>query len=867
MKRLFFLILTVVPVFYGIANPLLDYRVFKTKYVDVIYQKSLEASIYDFVSEVDRLYEDITSFYGILPDERLRVIITDDTDIPNAFAIPFDDSIHIYACGNSGNDISSDYKNWYRFVFTHELTHVLLGNYFNPYYSILRTFGDPLPSLILSSQIPLYLHEGLSIFTESKFNDIFGRLNDARFQMYIRGDLMAGKFRGLEIAGGYFSHRQWAPAGMMYEYGASLIEFIVEYFGVPALKHFLYEFFNSPASGIISALKKISEEDMRDFVEKWKKHEQKKAEEIKRWVNYHILRVGKRLTYSGWWTGIFDVSKDGKIFYFEDNENSESSLSVLDLENRLKKKVIGLGKIPVDIEVSPSGRYVAIVVNSQQYFNIFSFNELIIYDTVEDRLWNLNLRRVVSVDWYNEEELLMLTNDKGFRRIKKYNLKTGRTQIIFDETRGIFVDSFSHYNGLVYFSGTYEGQKDLFVLKLSDGTVYRLTNDLSNEFEPEISEDGRYLYFASDSPDSEYNIFNIYVADLEKKEIFRITNVIYGAFSPKIFKQGIVYRGYTPVGYDIFYIAEPFEKTYETNKKLCYERFDHIEDIIAKRNYVLSNSVGFLNYVKPRIWMFLPYVSVTEESAQFMIYQFNAFWDVFVENLVLSYGIFRTANEPVNLSIFFIGREFLDYSLNFNFRYSFEDSGKFENSMNGKANFYIPFGNPAKPVSFVQKVDLQASSGQDFNVQLTSSFLFDQFYNRYYGRFWRTALSFSTNIMKIENWNIGLMNSFVALKTLWNFQMILNKDSVSLSVNAQTPLWIIDRGTLDGRYSIGSVDLIASNGLKFSSGKPEPVFKIGFKTNFSIQYYVELATEFGIKYEKDRFYPYFQINPSILDLF
>jgi len=860
----FFIILTQLPIF---SNPVLDYRVFKTKYVDIIYQKGLEASIYDFVNEIDELYESITSFYGIYPDERLRVIITDDTDIPNAFAIPFDDSIHIYACGNSGDEFSSDYKNWYRFVFTHEFTHIILGNYYNPYYSALRVFGNPLPSLILNSQIPLYLHEGISVFTESKFNGGFGRLNDARFEMYLRGDVLSGKFKGLELAGGYISHRQWAPGGMMYEYGASLVQFISRYYGESAINHLLYEFFKSPSHGLVPYIEKISGKDFRSFVEIWKKYEKAKADEIKRWVNYNIQRTGDRLTYSGWWTGVFDISREGLIYYFEDSENSESTINVLNLKTGKKRKLFNLGKLPRDVEVSPSGRHIALVVNSKQYFNLFSFNELIIYDILKKKFLNLKIERVISVDWLDEENLILLRNENGFRKIQQFNLKDGSFKTILNESRGIFINSIACSKDSIYFSGSFMGQNDLFVLKLSDGSIYRLTNDISNDLDPEISEDGKYLCFISDTPHEKYNIFNTYIIDIEGQNVFRVTNVLYGTFKPKFYKTNLIYRGYTPNGYDLFFLKNPLDFTYKTNKKLDFTEFEHVENVAAKKKYVKKNSMEFSNYIKPRIWMFLPYLFVTEDSAQFMIYQFNALWDTFVENLILSYGVFRTSGEPLNLSLVFIGKELFDYFVNLNFKYSFEKTEGFESSMNGNINLEIPFGNPLKPVIFLQKTNILMSEETAFKITINPVLAFDQAYNRYFGRFWRTSLVFLFDPMNVENWTVRSKNSFVSLKTLWNFETALKKEAVSFSLEAETPIWIIDKGTSDGRYSIGSLDFWTQIGGQFSSGMAEPNGGLGFKINFSLQYYVELETKLGIKFDANGIYPYFQLSPKILDIF
>jgi hypothetical protein len=75
-------------------------------------------------------------------------------------------------------------------------------------------------------------------------------------------------------------------------------------------------------------------------------------------------------------------------------------------------------------------------------------------------------------------------------------------------------------------------------------------HDRALDGEPVWSPDGRWIYFSSDRT----GIYNLYALDWRSKDLWQVTNVYGGAFSPDVSPDGtrLVYMGYDVAGFEIF---------------------------------------------------------------------------------------------------------------------------------------------------------------------------------------------------------------------------------------------------------------------------------------------------------------------------
>ena len=113
------------------------------------------------------------------------------------------------------------------------------------------------------------------------------------------------------------------------------------------------------------------------------------------------------------------------------------------------------------------------------------------------------------------------------------------------------------------------GYQDIWVLDREGKKLDEVTHDRAIDGAPAWSPDGRFLYFASDRT----GIFNLYAYELGSKNLYQVTNVLGGAFSPAPSPddKSMAFTSYSASGYDIHAMnidranwkpAEPYQNPY-----------------------------------------------------------------------------------------------------------------------------------------------------------------------------------------------------------------------------------------------------------------------------------------------------------------
>jgi outer membrane protein assembly factor BamA len=88
------------------------------------------------------------------------------------------------------------------------------------------------------------------------------------------------------------------------------------------------------------------------------------------------------------------------------------------------------------------------------------------------------------------------------------------------------------------------------LVEVSTGRVSNLTRDRAIDQQPAWSPEGRWVFFTSDRT----GIANVYAYDLMTLELFQVTNVLGGAYMPEVSPDGrtLFYVGYTADGFDLY---------------------------------------------------------------------------------------------------------------------------------------------------------------------------------------------------------------------------------------------------------------------------------------------------------------------------
>ncbi|MGC9172704.1 hypothetical protein [Athalassotoga sp.] len=532
------------------ANPYTSYEVISTPYLNVVYQPGCEYAVNEFLKYADKVYQQLTDFYDVEPYSKLTVVIQNDTDIVNSVTDPVDNVIFIFLNSSIDQIFSPSVSSWMRFVFTHELTHILITQ--KGGLNLLRVYGVPLSTAYNGLMIPSYFQEGLAEYTETYFNDDRGRLNDPIFEMYLREYVLSGNLKGLGGAINYKSDG-WDPEGAPYLVGGSFIRYIGQTYGATAIKKIVSNFSHSPSNGIPTVISKTLNKNFSQIISEWLSAQ-------KRDIDNQVKNIGQvfdgiQLTHSGRWTGLLNGYGNGKLYYYYEDISSIPSIKVMNTADMNSHTFYDLGGFIYDngyiqsLSVSPDGKHVAFTRVVPQSGGNFDYDHLFILNS--KGLVDTHLKNVLMTSWLSNDEIAYAEENGGLYSIKLFNLKDGSVKTLLSPSYMV-ITSLNAYKEDLYFSGSYRGKEDIYEID-GNGNIYRIISGDYLIRDMTFSKNGNYMIFSASRPDKN-GIFNLYAVNLQNGQFYKITNVVGGSFSPQIDGDKLFYAGYTQNGYNLFVI-------------------------------------------------------------------------------------------------------------------------------------------------------------------------------------------------------------------------------------------------------------------------------------------------------------------------
>ncbi len=508
----------------------LNLKVVEGKDFDIVFQKECEEHIMPILEYASEIYNELSEYYHIKLD-KFKIYILDTVDSANAYADPFSNSIIIYLNRNDADSFSNGHEFWLPFVFSHELTHMLVSNKKSVFKYVLNPFGTAISVGIDSAFTPSWYQEGAAILSESKLFDS-GRLNDLKFASYIKSDINTREFFGLKYGGSNYSP-VFQPSGMNYLYGSSFMKFIYDVYGDEKYVSFISEFGSEYSYNFRNASRKIFDKEWTDLLEEWEEYESVMGKN----ESFYESEF-EQMTFGGYYSGI-SCSNDVYIYYSDFSDG----VFKISRENAYGYRDYWALPFTRNFDFNSKGEIVSVLGVGDGIEK---------YDTdVYTGKWNGQLKKIKSdlrplkAKWYGDTALLITSYENGGTSLLIYDISDNSYRKIISGDDSFFINDFDSYQNNIYLSITLHGETSIYDFKTDECNFTKLLPDYGNCFNPSIS-DGKML-FCSDK-DGEYGIYEY---NLVSREIIPILSVPYNCADPLFFNGYIYFRNYSGNGFDL----------------------------------------------------------------------------------------------------------------------------------------------------------------------------------------------------------------------------------------------------------------------------------------------------------------------------
>jgi Tol biopolymer transport system component len=595
MQAIFFTISSSVQA--RLYDPSLDWKTIESENFLVIYPgESPIKQAFDYkntalivLNIAEETYQQITPYFGepFQENQKIAIILEDFSDSVYGFAsvLPHR-AIRINLTAPGFKNFDTRFENWLKILITHEYTHLAHFDMTRNGTTFLRFF---LGQVIAPNALqPMWATEGLAIYNESKWTT-GGRMVDNRYDMYLRSDFLEGTPKKLNLLQSSYL-TSWPGGNAPYIYGQSLVHYIVQKFGEEKLLAISEKFCSNPLLGMNWALNKILGINQDELYENWQEeqlqHYKSQLEEI---YQFSPLTESEQITEHQYWV-------DNPLWLPKSSNNSPSILYKVNStelyptirsynpakkeENIVINRTNGHGSA---YSLSPDGKY--LLYSKLLYYNEFyQYYDLFLYHLetnkqirlsegmrIKDPSWhpdNDNNSIVAVINHAGTNNLVLFTLEKQslefFNANNKDNKNNSTAPKLLTNKNLLFLTNFNDGTQIaqpvwspdgkqIAFSMWKNGFQDIYILKLDKNnqveTVYSITRDRYTDISPSWSPNGKNLYFSSDRT----GIFNLYAYNIKDEQLFRLTNVITGAFEPAISPDGekLAFIQYHASGYEL----------------------------------------------------------------------------------------------------------------------------------------------------------------------------------------------------------------------------------------------------------------------------------------------------------------------------
>ena len=554
------------------TNPDVKWKTIETEHFYVHYWAGQEDAAERTAMIAEQAYAELSEAWGHEVFLKTHITLSDVQDTANgsATANPYP-RVNAYVTAPEALSVLETYDDWLDILITHELVHVVhLDTVHGLARAVNTVFGLGVLGKVSTPNIvqPRWVIEGVATMHESKYSSM-GRLRSAQFDAFLRMAVLDGSFQTIDQVSS--NARVFPHVTSVYLYGGHLMHYILARYGEDKVRDLSHVYATQVIPyGINKAIEKVLGVTFYELWAEFKADTTRRFQAQARRIRARGLRQGRRLTFGGETTRYpFWSHDDGYIYFYKgDGHRDEGVKRIASTGGRIREGV-GIGRQGSDVDL-------------QQVFDMedpgaasfvgatddIVFDQMGVYDFRYrwSDLWRWNggdprgaeqltfgLRASEPDVSPDGRTVVFRRNDAAQSRLGFLELDSGDVRELppIDRLSQVYTPRWSPDGEKVAFSGFVEGgYRDIYVHDVAAGTTRRITADRHIDMSPSWSPDGRYIVFGSDRDE----VYNVYAWDTEAELLHQVSNVLGGAFEPKVSHDGrrLAYVGYGKNGYDVW---------------------------------------------------------------------------------------------------------------------------------------------------------------------------------------------------------------------------------------------------------------------------------------------------------------------------
>ncbi len=535
---------------FGLFSPLFDWQTIESEHFAMHYPKGSEQTADDALQIAEDVHKNLQPLMRYTAAYKVDLVLLDSGDDANGFTqvYPYN-RIVLYTAPPDSRSQLNDYQDWLRILIAHEYAHVLHLDNKSGLPAIINYVFGKLVNPNLAS--PHWLSEGIAVNAESIESD-GGRLRSGIFDMYLRADVLGGRFKSIDQVSG--TPADYLDAANWYLYGSAFMRYLADRFGDEVFGAIAYLYGRRIIPyGINAVMEEISGYDYPTLYKEWEEFLKDKYVRQKQIILKHPPTEGEKLSERSGNYDFLRLSPDGgTLYYYVNGAAVRPGIYSLNLKTNARKLLLPANEIG-GMDLSGDGRELIISLLAPSK-NHFYWHDLYSYRIDKDRLERVTQNERAVTPAVSPDARYVAFARHRFAHMQFYLLdrKLNKTTRLFagEGFDGVFDPAFSPDGSQIIFVGQkLRESRNLYLYDLASGALTKLTDDRSVKLSARFSADGSYVYYSCDAG-VVYNVFRI---DLASGKRERVTNVIGGAFSPAISADGstIYFVDYSSDGYDV----------------------------------------------------------------------------------------------------------------------------------------------------------------------------------------------------------------------------------------------------------------------------------------------------------------------------